>query len=48
MRRCFIDHQIFQAIADSKISAAAQFNFLDRIQLSFTTKSWFEFFGVEV
>ena len=47
-KRCFYDHQIFTAVADSKVGAAANFNFLGRIQLSFTNKAWFKFFGIEV
>ena len=48
LKRCFIDHHIFTATVDSKIGVAQRFNILGRIQLGFTTKSWFEFFGIEV
>jgi hypothetical protein len=48
LKRCFIDHEVFAAVADSKIGVATRFNILGRIQLSFTMKSWFKFFGLEV
>lgn len=47
-KRCFIDQQDFTAVADSMVGAAAHFNFLGRIQLSFANKAWFKFFGVKV
>lgn len=37
--RCFIDHQIFTAVADSKVGVATRFDILGRIRLSFTTRS---------
>ena len=48
LKRCFVDHQIFTSVADSKIGVAQRFNILGRIQLNFTMKSWFKFFGLEV
>jgi len=48
LKRCFIDHQIFTAVADSKVGVSQQFNVLGCIQLSFTMKSWLKFFGIEV
>jgi hypothetical protein len=46
-KRCFINPYIFTTVADSKIGVAKRFDVLGRIQLSFTVRSWFKFFGVE-
>lgn len=48
LKRCFVNCEIFAAVADSKLGVALQFNVLGRIQLNFTMKSWFSFFGLEV
>jgi hypothetical protein len=48
VKRCFIDHKIFAAVADSKVGVAQRFNCLGRIQLSFDNAGWFDFFGVKV
>lgn len=40
---CFLDHQIFTAVSDSKIGTALNFNILGRIELSFANKGWFKF-----
>jgi hypothetical protein len=46
-KRCFIIPHMFTSVADSEIGVAKRFDVLGRIQLSFTVRSWFEFFGVE-
>lgn len=46
VKRCFMDHQIFTAVSDSKIGAALNFNILGLIELSFANKGWFKFLGV--
>lgn len=44
--RCFIDHRMFAAVASSKIGVAIQHNILGRVELSFTCRAWFQFFGI--
>jgi hypothetical protein len=46
-KRCFISPYMFTSVADSKIGVAKRLDVLGRIQLSFTVRSWFKFFGVE-
>jgi hypothetical protein len=48
LKRCFIDHQILTAVADSKIGLALRFNVLNKMQLTFTTRAWFRFFGIDL
>lgn len=47
-KRCFIDHEVFTAAVDSKVGVARQFEILGRVQLSFTARAWFKFFGVAI
>ncbi|KAF2110603.1 hypothetical protein BDV96DRAFT_603691 [Lophiotrema nucula] len=48
LRKCFLCHQIFTAVADSKTGLAVRFNFLGKIRLDFTNDSWFRFLGIEI
>ncbi|KAF1850154.1 uncharacterized protein K460DRAFT_350253 [Cucurbitaria berberidis CBS 394.84] len=48
LKRCFVDYPAFSSVAESKIGVATRFNILGHIELSFTSKAWFEFFGIEV
>ncbi|KAI8931803.1 hypothetical protein NX059_011440 [Plenodomus lindquistii] len=47
-KKCFLDHWLFIPVLESRIGAAARFNRLNRIELAFTLRSWFKFFGVHV
>ena len=46
--KCFNDDQMFVLIAEAKLGPLQKFNCLNKIQLNFTLKGWFRFFGVKV
>ncbi|KAF2659956.1 hypothetical protein K491DRAFT_688810 [Lophiostoma macrostomum CBS 122681] len=46
-RKCFFDLHVFEVIADSEAGPKSQFNCLGKIELNFTHKMYFQFFGVE-
>ncbi|KAF2830611.1 hypothetical protein CC86DRAFT_164001 [Ophiobolus disseminans] len=46
--KCFNDDQLFVLVAEAKLGPLLKFNCLNKIQLNFTLKGWFRFFGVEV
>jgi hypothetical protein len=46
--KCFSNEQLFLSIADSTAGSKLRFNCLNKIQLNFTLKACFRFFGVEV
>lgn len=48
VKRCFLASSMFTIVADSNIGVAQRFNILGRIELSFTMKDWFKFFGLTV
>lgn len=43
--KCFNHEQMFLTVADSAVDPMSQFNCLGKIQLNFTLKSWYCFFG---
>ncbi|KAJ4377756.1 hypothetical protein N0V83_000586 [Neocucurbitaria cava] len=48
LKRCFVQPYAFVAVADSRVGVAIRYNILGRIQLSFSSKDWFIFFGIYV
>lgn len=48
LKRCFAKPYTFVVVANSKVGVAIRYNILGRIQLSFSSKDWFKFFGIDV
>lgn len=47
-KRCFLDYWTFIAVASSRIGITTRLDCLGRIELDFTPKPWFKFFGVRI
>jgi hypothetical protein len=48
MRKRFFDRQLFICASQARFGPAMPFNYLNTVELAFTNKEFFAFFGVEV